>query len=407
MRGYKSFLKKHFKEVLFGWLLTFYSSFGQTFFISLFVPFLLLELHISKGWFGTCYAVATVIASMVLLKFGSYVDHRPIKALSYKVVLLLIFSSILLAFTVHWIMLFFALLGLRLAGQGLMSHISLSVMSRHFTKDRGKALSLSSLGFSMGEILFPPLFAALLTILHWRIGLAFSAVLILTIIPLIRKSAIERMGNKSAPEKLESKKLFYWGMVKDSRFWVIAIPVFFQSFTVTGLFFYQFLLAEEKGWPFGMYALLFAGYGGVRLFFSLVAGFFTDRWSAIKIFPYNLVPLFGALVVLGLGSSIWVGGIYLFLVGVSVGLAGTLKSAVIAELYGVSQIGRIRSLFTVVMVISTALAPMLFGIALDAGVGFNPIVLFLSGLSVLVIIHNFKIYRLKNIGTPHTILRRS
>ncbi len=396
MRAYGIFLRDHFREVSFGWLLTFYSSFGQTFYISLFVPFLLTELEISKGLFGGIYAAATVIASFILLGIGSRVDYQPVKPFTQKVVLVLILSTVLLAVTIHWAMLFISLLGLRLAGQGLMSHISMSVMSRRFTLDRGKALSLSSLGYSMGEMLFPPLIAVLLTLWHWRAGALFSAALILTIVPLIQQSALENLNPNT--EKTQSGQRFYWQMMKEARFWVIAWPLFSQGFLVTGIFFYQYLLAEEKGWPLEIYALLFAGYGGVRLIFSLFGGSLTDRWSATRLFPFYLVPFLLALALLSMGGSLWLAGTYLLLIGISVGLSGPIKAAAIAELFGVAQIGRVSSLFTVVMVISSALAPMLLGIFLDMGISFESMALVLSGLLLLVIIHNFRIFRL-NRGT--------
>jgi len=76
-----------------------------------------------------------------------------------------------------------------------------------------------------------------------------------------------------------------------------------------------------------------------------------------------------------------------------------LKSAIIAELYGVERIGMIRSLFTVVMVLSTAAGPVLFGVLLDAGLGFDHIIIINAVLLFLVMLNSFRIkYHTSNLS---------
>lgn len=155
MRGYYLLLKSHSFPVIFGWILTFFSSLGQTFLISLFVPFLLIELQLSKGLFGVYYALATLIASGLLLKFGPNMDRKAVRPQVNSTIWLLALSSGLLAATVHPGMLFLSLVGLRYGGHCMMSHISQTVVSRYFDENRGKALSFTSLGYSMGDMVFP------------------------------------------------------------------------------------------------------------------------------------------------------------------------------------------------------------------------------------------------------------
>ena len=395
MKGYLTFLKNYPQQALFGWLLTFFSSYGQTFLISLFVPYIINELELTKTAFGGYYAVSTVIASFVLLRFGHIVDERPVRPFTYKSISLLILSCLLLAFTVHPAMLFFALIGLRLAGQGLMSHISMSVMSRYFTDSRGKALSFSSLGFSIGEMIFPVLLGGIISLLDWRWA-AGSALLILGgAVLLLSKMDLEELDEKPhlrKDKKGNSGKLsFFFTIMKGRNFWVLAPPVFTMSFVVTGFFFFQYIMAEDMGWPLEMYSLFFAGYGAVRLFFSLYGGVLIDRFSAKKLFPFYLFPMALGVLCIALLPGLIAAGAFLFLTGITVGGGGNIKAAVIAEKYGVDNIGKVRSLFTVVMVISTAAAPLLFGALLDAGFEFSHIAYLGSGLLGVVILNNFRI----------------
>lgn len=306
-----------------------------------------------------------------------------------------------------------------MGGQGLMTHISMTVMSRQFDKDRGKALSISSLGFSMGEMIFPLLMGLLVGYIGWRFTVATGAAFLILFYVSLRWINIESMDvfpakkvmfasdrNQEAPIAIESpssepeelgKRAFYLQMLKEKRFYILALPSFLLSFTATGFFFYQYLLAETRGWDITVYTLLFAGYGAVRLVFSLFGGILTDKYSGINLFIYHLLPMGIGAALLSFLPGYTAAVVFLLLFGVTVGTSAVVKPAIIAEIYGVHRIGQIRSLFTVVMVTSTALAPLIYGIALDLGVTFEQIGMISFGLVLLVTVHTYRIYNFKTI----------
>lgn len=417
LNDYLSFFSKNFKQLTFGWLLTLFSSFGQTFLISLYVPFILADLTVSKTEFGSYYALATVLASLLLLRVGHIIDDRPVRPFTQKTILLLGISTILLSVVWSPWILFIALIGLRLGGQGLMTHISMTVMSRQFDKDRGKALSISSLGFSMGEMIFPLLMGLLVAYIGWRYTVATGALFLIFFYVSLRWINIESMDvfpvkkitfagdrNQEAPLAIENtssesgelgKRAFYLQMLKEKRFYILALPSFLLSFTATGFFFYQYLLAETRGWDITVYTLLFAGYGAVRLVFSLFGGILTDKYSGINLFVYHLLPMGFGAALLNFLPGYTAAVVFLLLFGVTVGTSAVVKPAIIAEIYGIHRIGQVRSLFTVVMVTSTALAPLIYGIALDMGVTFEQIGLLSFGMVLLITIHTLRIYKFK------------
>jgi MFS family permease len=400
MSAYLNFLKSNIRAVTFGWILTFYSSFGQTFLISLYVPFLLVDLDMSKGAFGSYYAAATIAASMFLLRLGHLIDEQPIKSLTVKVILLLAISCALLtAAWAPWV-LFIALVGLRLGGQGLLTHISLSVMSRYFDTDRGKALSISSLGYSMSEMVLPAILGAIIAFSNWRVASGISIVAVLGLLVLLPWFKTERMDIAKAQAAdnaaQKGKRKFYWEMVSTKKFWIIAGPSLANGFAITGFFFYQFVMAAEKGWPVQVYTLLFVGYGSVRLLISIYGGSLTDKVSAVRIFPWVLLPVTIGMAALALGQGLVSAGIFLTGTGLSLGMVGVVKTAALAEVYGVQSIGRVRSIFSVVGVFSTAIAPMFFGILLDLGVSFESLawgctVLLCIGMAVATQIGKYKV----------------
>jgi len=387
MSAYFSFLKQNFRAVFFGWILTFFSSFGQTFLISLYVPFLLADLEMSKGVFGGYYAAATIIASGLLLRFGHLVDEQRIKSLTSRVIILLAIACVLLAVAWHPVVLFFAMIGLRLGGQGLMTHISLSVMSRRFDADRGKALSISSLGYSMSEMVLPVVFGGIIALSHWRVAAGSSVGVLIALLVLLPYFRTERMDmSREAADKnaaLKGKRKFYRDMVSSKKFWIIASSSLGTGFTVTGFFFYQFVMANEKGWPVEIYTAAFTGYGLVRLLFSVYGGTLTDRLSAVKLFPWMLVPVTLGVFSLAVGEGLFAAVIFLFGTGITMGLVGVVKTAALAEVYGIESIGKVRSLFSVVAVFSTAISPMIFGILLDRGITFEAIA---AGCTVILLL---------------------
>lgn len=392
MKAYYKFLRSSFKPVYFGWLLMFFSSFGQTFFISLFVPSILREFGFSRAAFGIYYSSATLLASVFLLKIGDLIDRKPIRPFTMKTTFLLAGSCFLLSAATHPVMVFAALTGLRLGGQSLMPHISSSVMSRHFDRDRGKALSFSSLGFASGEIVFPLIVGALISFYGWRSSVSVAgAVLILVLVPVLRRIDIEVMdvdGSQNSNGGAGGKTRFFLNIMKRRNFWVIALPSGFLSLTLTGLFFYQYTLAETGGWSMAWHASCYAGFGLAKLSFALCGGALVDRFNARRIFPFFLIPS-----VLGFFALAYVTGpispaVFLPLMGVTVGLSSVVTSAAIAEAYGVRDIGKVRSLFTVLIVIGAAAGPVPYGLLLDAGYSFKFIALASAAVLILLSLSN-------------------
>lgn len=366
---------------MFGWVLTFFSSFGQTFLISLYVPGILESFHLTNATFGLIYALSTIVSSVILLSTGHSIDHSPVRKMSYLTVWGLAASCLLLGVATNLAVLIAAVVGLRLTGQGLMSHISLTVMSRYYNEGRGKALSLSSLGYSAGEAIFPLLITILVTQAGWRLSLIVSAGLVVaTLFPILLKSNLEEYdepenNNLKIPQKTLWKD--YLIIIKGKTFWRIAPSIFALSFIITGIFFYQFIIAARANWPAELYAICFTGYAIARFIFSLIGGTWIDRWGAVNVFSYLLFPMCAGLACVFLLPGILGAAFFLLLTGISVGLSGPVKSAVIAEVYGVEKIGAIRSLFTMVMVVSTALGPLFVGFLLDAKFSVNSIFIFL------------------------------
>ena len=122
----------NFKVILFGFIFTFFSSFGQSFFLGLFNQSIRETLSISHGQFGTIYASATLLSSFILVWVGKKIDDMNIVKFASYVVILLSVSSFLFSQISSIIFLFFTFFLMRLSGQGLMSHTASTTISRYF-----------------------------------------------------------------------------------------------------------------------------------------------------------------------------------------------------------------------------------------------------------------------------------
>lgn len=385
----------------FGLSFTFVASFGQTFLISLFVPYFLEDFQLSNAAFGTIYSLLTLASAATLPWLGGGIDRLPLKRYSFLVAGGLLAASLLLAFSWHVSVFVTALLLLRLSGQGLSGHTALTAMARHFTVRRGKALSIAGLGYPLGEAVFPLLIAGLLTVFGWReIWLIFAGIIAFGFIPFLAV-VLNRLPEKKDGQRVaadasglsdrsdRSKKSnksdksgntgkghtvpFYRKLVSDLRFWLLVPAVLLPSFWVTALFLYQIALAGQLGWTPTLLATAFTAFAVARVASSLGSGPLIDRWSAATLFPYHVLPLGAGMAVAWFHPGNWSAFLYMGLMGLTLGAGSPVKSALWAERYGEEVIGRVRSLFATLMVVSSALSPALVGWLLDHDISMETI----------------------------------
>jgi MFS family permease len=365
---YLAFVRKERRLLSFAVSFNFFSSFGQTFLLSLFVPYFLTAFELSNASFGTLYAAATLTGAVALPWLGQWIDRIPLRQYSMYVAVGLLAASLLMAVSWHISVLFLSLILLRLAGQGLSSHTAQTTMARQYSGDRGKALSISALGFPIGEALLPSLIAFMLIYMHWQTTWAFIAgVIAFIFLPLlwflIRSENQVVTHNKSDDTLSASDN--YKTIFSDYRTAFIIPAILMPPFWVTGLFLYQISAAGDLGWTATLIASAFIAFAAARIVSGLLSGPVIDRFSAQTLFPFLLIPMTIGFLVAILYTGALSAFIYMGLIGITLGLSSTLKSALWAELYGTDMIGTVQSLFSSIMVLSTALSPFIVGWMLD------------------------------------------
>ena len=370
------------KILIFGFIFTFFSSFGQSFFLGLFNSSIRDTLSITQGQFGSIYATATLLSSFLLIWVGKKIDDINIFKFAFFVTLLLSFSCFFFSKISSITFLFVAIFLMRFSGQGMMSHTATTTISRYFTKSRGKALSTGWFGLSTAEFILPVLIVYLLTITSWQNIWISVSILVLIFLPITSFILIKNLNFDSREEVKDTehkeKDIFQWKRIevlKDYRFYIICLNMLAMPWIATGVFVYQSFITESKDWGTFVIAQSFMVYSILSVVTLLISGFLIDKFTSRKLLIFMNIPLLLSTLVLIFFDSSMTSFIFLGLIGISNGLANVLGSSTWAEIYGVKHIGSIKALSTALMVFSTAFGTALFGLLIDQGFSIEQIAL--------------------------------
>jgi len=154
MRQLFRFIFQHGSHLIFGAILMAMSSFGQTYFISLYGQEFRQTFGLSDGGLGGLYAIGTVMSAVTLTWAGRLIDYTTTRTFTLAVILLLTAACLLISGAQAAWMLCIGFYFLRLGGQGLMVHTALTATARQFPLDAGKALGAIALGLSLAQAVF-------------------------------------------------------------------------------------------------------------------------------------------------------------------------------------------------------------------------------------------------------------
>ncbi len=398
-------VRSNFKIIIFGFVFTFFSCVGQSFFIGLFNSSIREELNISHGEFGIIYGIATLSSSLTLIWLGKKIDDLKLVNYSFLVVIFLAFSALFFSFINGIILLVIGIFFLRLSGQGLMAHTASVAISRYFDQSRGKALSYVWVGMSLGEFLLPVIIVYFLTFIYWKTLWQGVAVIILLVLPIFTYLTIKNI-NISSREKENGDRtnnnidtVKSWTrkeVLKDLKFYSILPAMLASSFIITGIVINQTFIIESKDWGKFAIAKSFMIYSILTVTTLFLSGFLVDKFTSRKIFPLLNVPLLLSLIILIIFDHPNSAFVFMGLMGISNGLTNVLMSSFWAEIYGVNYLGSIKALTGSLMVFSTALATVIFGSLIDIGYSIENIAFLCAiytAISIIIVLIFQKAYK--------------
>ncbi len=368
------------KVIVFGFIFTFFSSFGQSFFLGLFNTSIRNELSITHGQFGSVYASATLLSSLLLIWVGKKIDDIDISRFALYVILLLSFSSFFFSKISSVPLLFIAIFLMRFSGQGMMSHTATTTISRYFTKSRGKALSTGWFGLSAAEFVLPVLIVYLLAFYDWKIIWLTISLAVIIFLPIMSYLLVKNLNFESREthedKNSSDKRVKDWKrieVIKDYRFYIICANMLAMPWIATGTFVYQSFILESKNWGPFIIAQSFMAYSILSVITLFISGFLIDKFTSRKLLIFMNLPLLSSAIVIIYFNHPISAFVFLGLIGISNGFANVLGSSTWAEIYGVKHIGSIKALTTALMVFATAFGTALFGVLIDKGFSIEKI----------------------------------
>lgn len=389
-----TFLKSNAPYLAAGGMMTFMSSFGQTFFISIFAGEIRETFGLSHSAWGGLYMIGTAASAIVMIWAGILTDIFRVRVLGPVVLGGLAAASLLMALNHTLWLLPVAIFLLRIFGQGMCSHIAMVAMSRWFVATRGRAIATATLGFSVGEMILPLSFVALMTVMDWRWLWVVAAGVCLAGIPVLgRLLAQERTPQASAVDTQSLGMLGRQWTRRDALvhplFWAMVPAILGLSAFGTALFFHQVHIAEVKGLSHVQLVAFFPVYTASAIGAMVLSGVAIDRFGSARLTPFYLVPAVAAFLILAVAQSpmMILAGFFAF--ALTAGASAGLTNAFWAEFYGTGHLGAIKSLAAAAMVFGSAVGPGLTGLLIDLGYGiedqFVAIAAYFAAISGLLI----------------------
>ncbi len=397
------FLRSNAPWLSAGGLMTLGSSFGQTYFISIFAGEIRGEFGLSHEEWGRYYLIGTTASAALMMAIGGVADLVAPRRLA--VITLVVFSAVCLAMAavpVAW-MIPVVIFGLRFCGQGMMTHIAMVAVGRWFAAVRGRAVSVVALGFSAGEALMPVIFVMVMAAVGWRGSWVVTSCLVLLFIPplmvLLRQNRIPQGEAQTiAGTGMHGRHWTRRDALTHWLFWLCIPNVLAQPIFGTAFFFQQVHLTEIKGWELAEFVRLIPLYTGTTVTMLFVGGALVDRFGCARVMPFFLLPMTAGFTVIALGTTLGSAALGMMFLGAMHGIGVSVMTVFWPEFYGTRHLGSIRATATSFMVFSTGLGPWATGYLIDRGVGYETQLLFMAGYglvaSVFLFVLMFKSARL-------------
>ena len=374
--GYFEFIRSNIAWLLAGFILALNSSFGQTFFISIFAGKIQAYFNLSHGDWGSIYMIGTLASATVMVWAGATSDIFRTRSIGVLVLVGLSLSTLLMALNPAVWLLPVIIFLLRFLGQGMLPHISSVSMSRWFVSQRGKALAISNTGYALGEAFLPVVFTILMLTYHWQHLWVIASIFCFLMVPLIWIL----LKNERTPQSI-AKEVIAFGLLGRSwtrkevlthpLFWFMLPAIIGPSACVTSFFFQQVYFADIKGWSHLQLVALFPIYTLVAIAFNLISGWALDKFGLDRILPFYQMPMVFAFILFYFVSTQMGLAVGLCFLAISSGANSTLPTAFWAEYYGTQFLGTIKALGTAIMVLGSAIGPGITGFLIDLGFGIE------------------------------------
>ena len=383
----KKFILEDPKLLMYGFLIIFFASYGQTFFIALFNDDIKNLYNLTDGQFGMAYALATTFSSLLLINFAKLIDFIDLRIYSFVVTIGLLLPCLAVYFLPeNIIFLFIIIFALRFFGQGAMTHAGITSMTRYFGKNRGKAISFGNLGGMLGVMFLPMIVVYLNKFFDFKQIWLICSLSIIFFLPVLYFTLSNQVDRQSKFKELikDEKRIWTTLQVMKNKKFLIYLPLTTSfSFIGTGLMFHQIFIFDQKGWTIDMLGTGFIFLGAFSIIGLLFGGPLIDLLNPRKAILYLMLPIFIGIIIILLFENFYFLLVYMSLFGLNLGISAPFTGSLWADLFGVESLGTVKALFHAIVVLASALSPVIFGYVIDWGFGIG--VISIISLNMIII----------------------
>lgn len=387
--------------VYYGWVMVFGSVLavvasvpGQTFGVGVFTESLMEAWDVSRTQISLAYMIGTITSGFILPYAGTLLDRFGARVMVTVSAIGLGFSMMALGWMdagVHAIlpasifvalpMLSFTFLLVRFWGQGCLALVARVVVGRWFVRHRGIATSLASAMGSFSFSVAPNILNHIVLDLGWRqAAVAIGGVLLFgisSIGALIYRDSPEACGmqvdgdaeaavpkevHPDTPHNEIFRDFTRTEALRTLIFWVFTLTLATNGMIVTAFAFHLEDIATSAGISSAQAFRVFIPMSLFSVTTTLLAGWLSDRINLKILLTVQLTAIF-------LGTT----GTYFFAetfgwwmtvagFGIAGGLFSTLVTVAWPHYFGRAHLGAISGVNMSVMVMSSALGPILFSV---------------------------------------------
>ena len=363
------------RPIGFGLLYTTAATIGQTLLISLFLPGIKASFGLGDAQVSLMFTLTTLASAVAVWKVGSWLDRTDLVRYATACGALLAASCVMMAASSVLASLIAGMFCLRLAGNGLLTHVAVTATARHYSSDRGLALSVVVLGASLGEGVLPAILLPVIAAFGWRIALialgCFGLSLTIAGALMVRPLAAFRSSHPRVPDVASTLQDYVAGAKSDNGWYFTLTAALFAAMWLctTATIFHQALIAQAKGLSLRWFAVSFVAFALVRAPVSILTGRLVDRIGSSWLFCTHLLPLAVGTIALIVVDAPWIAPFYWLCAGVTGGIGVVVQTTVVADRVPRERLGSARSALGAMGIVASAAGPTLYGVALAAGAG--------------------------------------
>ncbi len=394
----------------YGWVMLgagalgyFASGPGQSHIFSVFITPISEDLGVSRTSVSSAYAMATLAAAFGLPWVGRLIDRRGVRTVLLFVSVAFGLAAMAFGSVGSMLALTLGFGALRFLGQGSLMLSSANLVSQWFSRKRGFALSLMSLGFAASMAAHPPLAQWLIDTVGWRdawlwLGLMTWALLLPVVLLLVHSrpedlgmhpDGAEEAPRARAPGAPADRHAAHVGLtlkqaMGTGAFWTIAAALGSLSMLVTGMFFHQVSILDTQGLDPQTAASVFSLSAISMVACMPVFGRALDRFRTQYLFASTLVIMAAALVILSAVSGVTSAVVYAVVFGLTNAALHTHNAFLWPRFFGRRHLGSIQGAGTTINVVGASLGPLPLGIAYDLNGSYTAALLLLTALPLVL-----------------------